>query len=158
MQELRSAPESLSQVQSIFTSYLEERSLRKTPERYAILEEVYTNMGHFDVEKLYFQMKQKNYGVSRATVYNTLNLLSECNLVVKHQFSSGTAMYEKSYGYRQHDHLICLNCQKVTEFCDPRVGTIQDKVGSLLQYQISHHSLIFYGQCLRDNCENLPNA
>ena len=61
---------------------------------------------HFDVEELYAGMKERNLQVSRATVYNTLDLLVEQGLVSKHQFGRNLAQYEKSYGYRQHDHVI----------------------------------------------------
>jgi Fur family ferric uptake transcriptional regulator len=99
-------------------------------------------------------MKNKKYQVSRATVYNTLDLLVECDLVKKHQFGKNLAQYEKAYGSKQHDHLICVDCHNVMEFCDPRVQNIQNMVGDMLKFKVMHHSLIFYGSCERENCEN----
>lgn len=143
-----------AEVKEIFSAYLEAHQQRKTPERFAILEEIYSRNDHFNAEDLFLIMKTKNYQVSRATVYNTLELLVACDLVRKHQFNSGQAVYEHCFGFKQHDHLICTNCDKLIEFCDPRIQQIKDKIGELLHFNIYHHSLTLYGHCNKTNCEN----
>ncbi len=92
-------------------------------------------------------MKNKKYRVSRATLYNTVVLLLDCHLIRKHQFGKSQAQYEKSYSNRQHDHLVCTSCDKVIEFCDPRIQGIKNVIEEVMKFKINRHALNLYGLC-----------
>ena len=96
---------------------------------------------------MYIQMKNKKYRVSRATLYNTVDILLDCHLIRKHQFGKSLAQYEKSYSNRQHDHLICTSCDLVIEFCDPRIQGIKNVIEESMSFKINRHALNLYGLC-----------
>ena len=135
----------LEKVKNILDKHLELKGLRKTPERYAIINEVYSFNHHFDADELYSQMIKKKYRVSRATIYNTLELLVSLELVTRHVFKDNLAKYEKSFGFMQHDHII-LDNDEIIEFCDPRIQSIKNTVEEMFDIKIKNHSLYFFGE------------
>jgi len=134
------------EIKSIFTNYIESRGSRKTQGRYDILREIYSLDEHFDVDTLYITLKNKNYHISRATIYNTIELLLDCGLIVKHSFGYKAGTYEKSYGGKQHDHLIRLDTQEVIEFEDERLKDIAQSIGDKYNYDVTHYSFTIYGK------------
>jgi len=133
-------------VKELLTNYLEEHKYRKTPERYAILKEIYRIDEHFDIDYLYNLFKEKHFSVSKATLYNTLELLLDAGLVRKHQFGKVQAFYEKSYFNKNHDHIIMLDDFEIIEFCDPRIEGIKKDFEEAMDVEIESHTLYFYAR------------
>lgn len=133
------------EVKDVLTDYLKQLGYRKTLGRYDILKEIYLMDSHFEVEELYLNLKKKNYHISRATIYNTVELLLECGLIEKHSFGTKAGSYEKTYGAGKHDHLICLSCNDAIEFEEGSINDIINKIATKFKFQVSHHSFTIYG-------------
>ena len=133
-------------VESILTSYLEMNNHRKTPERFAILEAVYSFKGHFTLEELGQKLNDVyKFPVSRATLYNTINLFMELRLVVRHNFQ-GTTRYEACYADDSHCHQVCTVCGKVTEVRSPEISMAVDQM-KLKRFHKDGFTLYIYGIC-----------
>ena len=100
------------------------------------------------MESLIKKMGDKNYRVSKATVYNTLQLLLESELVVKHTYKNDMARYERALN-QKHEHLICVRCNRVEEFSDERVEEVLKQVEEQYDFEIQRHMLYVYGVCKR---------
>ncbi len=133
-------------VRQKLSQYLEAKKLRKTPERYAILDKIYATSEHFDVDLLYEMMSESEYRVSRATVYNTIDLLVDAGLVRKHQFGNHPAQYEKSYNMVNHHHLICTRCGKIREVKDPKLLEVLTQK-KFARFTTAYYALYVYGIC-----------
>lgn len=137
---------SLIALRAALTEYLRVRNLRKTPERFAILDKIATMNRHFDIEMLYEAIGADGFHVSRATLYNTMELFSDCGIVRRHQFGTQPAQYEVVSGISNHLHLICRQCGRIKEVKDPElVKFINTRHYSA--FQNSYFSLYIYGAC-----------
>ena len=133
-------------VERILDNYLEMNNHRKTPERYAILKAVYSIGGHFTLDELGAKLAEEyKFPVSRATLYNTLNLFMELRLVIRHRFQ-GTTKYEACYADNNHCHQICTVCGKVTEVKSPEISQVIENL-HLKRFRKDGYSLYIYGIC-----------
>ncbi|MGX8695379.1 MAG: Fur family transcriptional regulator [Prevotella sp.] len=136
----------LQAVESILTHYLETNKHRKTPERFAILRAVYAIEGHFTLEELGEKLTEEyKFPVSRATLYNTLNLFLELRLVIRHRFQ-GSTKYEACYADNSHCHQICTVCGKVTEVKSPEIAEAINQM-HLKRFRKDGFTLYIYGIC-----------
>ena len=136
----------LTAVERILDNYLEMNNHRKTPERYTILKAIYSMNGHFTLEELNEKLSSElNFPVSRATLYNTLNLFLELRLVIRHRFQ-GTTKYEACYDNNSHCHQICTMCGKVTEVKSPEIIQAVDNM-HLRRFRKDGFTLYVYGVC-----------
>ena len=130
-----------------FEAYLRGKKLKLTGERMEILGTIFQKDVHFDAEELHADLKHKGRDISRATVYRTLDLLVQCGLVRKSSLGSTHANYEAAHENEHHDHLICLNCNKVIEFYRPDLETLQEAICLDQRFKPFHHSLQIFGIC-----------
>jgi Fur family ferric uptake transcriptional regulator len=140
----------LQSAHEILTNHLKTTGKhRATPERFAILDAVLQIQGHFDADALYYRLITNGVKVSRATVYNTLDLLKDCGLVSKYRFAENTSRYEKAFGRPHHHHLICLNCGDIIEFVSNKLEQIQGEVCTEKDFNAQSSTLQVFGTCAK---------
>jgi len=130
-----------------FETYLRSKKLKLTDERVKILTTIFDKSTHFNAEWLYRELNQKKQSMSRATIYRTLYLLVQCNLVRRNSLGSAHANYEAIREAEHHDHLICLNCDRVIEFYRLNLEQLQEEICHEKNFQPLHHNLQIFGLC-----------
>jgi len=134
------------EVKNILDDYLTAHKYRKTTERYAILDLIYSESSHFNIDTLHEKLTQRNFRISRATLYHTMQLLLECNLVLKHQFGKNLSFYERAYNNDFHFHSICTICNKVSEHTNSKLKA-QIQNTQIKQFVPSNYNLYIFGVC-----------
>ena len=132
---------------TFFSQYLQKHHLRLTPERFEVLDSIVTRTGHFDADSLFASMRSSGSTVSRATVYNTLERLTECGIVARSRFSSQQARYELMFGTEHHHHIHCELCGAVEEFIDRRVERVARDASASLGFKMHDAALHIIGVC-----------
>jgi len=140
------SPEVVSRRQATLKKALSQRGLRNTRQREILTEIFFGSDRHFSLEALLELARERDPGIGYATVYRTLKLLTEIGLAHERRFGQGSARYEASDGHH-HDHLICVRCNTIVEFEEPRIETLQLAVATTHGFQLTHHRMELYGVC-----------
>ncbi len=130
-----------------FKDYIVSKGLKFTPERKAILSQVFACHRHFDTEMLYEKLRQREGNISRATIYRTLPLLVESGLIKETLRSEEKINYEHIYGHEHHDHMLCIKCGKVIEFRDDRMEKLQYALCKKYGFKPQEYRLGIRGYC-----------
>jgi Fur family ferric uptake transcriptional regulator len=139
----------------IFRSFLKRGKYRITPERFEVLDAALDHNGHFGADDLFIQLKNLKSKVSRATVYNTLELLAHCDLLSKRNFGDNLNRFESNFKRQTHDHLICIECGKIVEFTDPRIRDIPKEISEKFGFEMSSYSFNIFARCKNQKeCKN----
>tara|TARA_B100001540_G_C15790651_1_gene635283 strand:- start:1372 stop:1833 length:462 start_codon:yes stop_codon:yes gene_type:complete len=137
----------------ILNNYIKKQGLRATTERVKILELIQEMNSHFTIQEL-FNLLNNKYKISKATIYNNINIFIECKLLVKHSFTNRESLYEKN-NFQKGYHLIC-KCGKISEFSNPKILSLVSNIKkSIKGVNINSFSLNFYGEC--ESCPELKN-
>lgn len=131
----------------IFKDFLKRGKYRITPERFEVLEAALEHEGHFGADDLYVKMKNTKSVISRATVYNTLELLTQCELISKRNFGDNITRFESNFKRQTHDHLICVDCGRIIEFTDPRIKKIPQEICDNFDFEFHSYSFNIFGRC-----------
>ena len=138
-----------SAAKDILVEYLKQKKLRPTKERFLLLNEIMRTNGHFDADRLFATVNARGSNVSRATVYNTLDLLVDCGLISRYRFGENHSRFEKAFGRPRHDHLICLECGDIIEFVNRKLEKIQEEVCSEQKFKPHNSTLQIFGVCAK---------
>lgn len=134
---------------------LSQSSQRLTPQRTTIARVLFEQDDHLNVDELHRQVRDVDPAVGYATVYRTVKLLEQLELVRSNKFVDGTARYEIADGNEEHhDHLICRDCGTIIEFENDEIERLQEEVARQHKFQLVHHKMVLFGRCTRQNCEN----
>lgn len=142
-------------------AFIERKGLRRTVQREAIVEAAFATTEHYTAEELLAMARRIEPSVSRATVYRTLPLLVASGALKEVDFGKEQKYYDPNFvDHPQHNHLICVDCQKIVEFEDKHIETLEDCITKRLGFSPSNKMVRIEGKCDRlkqhGECENHP--
>jgi len=137
----------VEQLRARLNEYMDRHGLRSTGQRRIVTETFFASDGHLSIEDLLEQVREEEPKIGYATVYRTLKLLKECGLANERHFGDGVSRYEVAWEDEHHDHLICLECERIIEFENEDIEELQKKVAKRSGFKLVRHKLELYGIC-----------
>jgi Fur family ferric uptake transcriptional regulator len=144
---MQRAPAELEHFRGLLHAYMLKKGLRSTDQRKLIVEIFFHSDDHVSIEELLARVRARDPRVGYATVYRTLKLLAECGVANERRFGDGLTRYELADDMTHHDHLICVECGDITEFEEPRIESLQEKVADKYGFELRSHKHELYGIC-----------
>jgi Fur family ferric uptake transcriptional regulator len=142
-------PAQLDHFRAMLQTYMDKKGLRSTDQRRLIVDTFFHADNHVSIEELLAKVRAKDPRVGYATVYRTLKLLTECGVANERRFGDGLTRYELADDTSHHDHLICVECGDITEFEEPRIEELQEKVAKKYGFELRLHKHELYGLCAK---------
>ena len=141
------AEHDVEQLRARLNEYMAKHGLRSTEQRRLVTEMFFSSADHLSIEELLDRVRIEEPKIGYATVYRTLKLLKECGLAFERHFGDGVSRYEVAWADEHHDHLICVECEKIVEFEDEAIEVLQHSVAEKLGFKLVRHKLELYGVC-----------
>ena len=140
----------------IFEDLLKKDGLKVTAQRLLVAEKIFSLHSHFTAESLSDMFKDKRDEISKATIYRILSIMVKANLLIENDFGKDYKYYEHIIGHEHHDHIICMDCNRIVEFFEPKIEELQEKIAEINNFTIKGHSLNIYANCKKgSSCEHL---
>ena len=131
-----------------FLDFLDTKQLRMTAQRMAIIDTVFSTNEHFTAEQLLDWSRKRDKSVSRATVYRTLPLLTESDLVREMDFGKEFKFYDPNYAdHPNHNHIICKDCDKIVEFESDKIAALEEEIVHKLGFSVDSEHLQITASC-----------
>ena len=140
----------------IFEDLLKKDGLKVTAQRLLVAEKIFSLHSHFTAESLSDMFKDKRDEISKAPIYRILSIMVKANLLIENDFGKDYKYYEHIIGHEHHDHIICMDCNRIVEFFEPKIEELQEKIAEINNFTIKGHSLNIYANCKKgSSCEHL---
>jgi Fur family ferric uptake transcriptional regulator len=138
-------------IHKIFENYLSKLGLRQTRQRRIIIDAVILSPRHVDAETISKEAKKIDHSIGLATVYRTLNMMTDAKILVERHFNDQRACFEFADDELHHDHLICNQCGAIVEFLEEEIENKQVEVAKRLGFTLKSHKMELFADCLNQN-------